>query len=348
MRANVLGICSAVLLFAGSAGEPAEAQSADGNTGSIGTLSGMPTPQADGPQQGSTSLARIPTSSMQAEQGKPVAYHDRERGFIFVAPPGARFQERADGKQIAIQSRKGYAVNIQAGDANPAMGTHHMFAKMEAKYLGDGKPWNAKTAESETVIAGLPAGVAVYEAGSTRSEVVIARGQKTDFVIIFFAPINHFEKLRSEFEWILASFRPAAAELPKEPVRMSKAEEAEPEPPLRAQPAPDPNPAGRPAKAPEPAAPDVQVFAEQGYGYRVEYPTAWRLEKVSAFTNVISGPQGTPAYDAIVALQNVKPDAAANEVARVAYDELKTMLNDGAKGVEFVGEKPVTDRKSVV
>lgn len=348
MRTKLLGMFGSLILIGGMVPTVHA-----GNTGSIGTMSGMPVATNTNPA--SPSLAAVndgagPSSAVSPAtgEGKPIAYHDPKRGFMMVAPPGARFQERADGAQIGIQSRKGYAVNIQAGDANPAISTAQMFAKMEEKYLGTGKPWARKADENETIIAGLPAGLATYESASSRTRVVIARGQKTDFVFIFFAPFTHYEKLHSEFEWILASFRPDPSELPKEPAQIvEKVEPPRAEPPLRAQAALELNPAGRPpAPAPAPVSGD-QVFAEAGYGYRIEYPTGWMLEKVSAFTNVISGPRGTPAYDAIVALQNVKPEGhgVTSQVAQVAFDDLKAMLSKGAQHVDFVGEKSVTYAK---
>lgn len=348
MRTKVLALFGSLVL-AGGIVQPA----AGGNTGSIGTMTGMPVALAQNPASPGLDATNDGAGSSSAvspamSDGKPIAYHDAQRGFMMVAPPGARFQERADGAQIGIQSRKGYAVNVQAGDANPAVTTPQMFAKMEVKYLGTGKPWARKVDESETIIAGLPAGLATYESASSRSRVVIARGQKTDFVFIFFAPFTHYEKLHSEFEWILASFRPDPGELPKEPVKIvEKIEPPRAEPPLRAQSVPEMNPTGRPLiEIPASISAD-QVFAEAGYGYRVEYPTGWMLEKVSAFTNVISGPPGTPAYDAIVAVQNVKPesDGATSEVARIAFDDLKAMLAKSAQHVDFVGEKSVTYAK---
>jgi len=277
---------------------------------------------------------------------KPLAYHDPKRDFVLVAPPGSRFKERADGSQITIQSRRGYGLHLQVGNANPNVATSQMFSKLEAKYLGNGKPWTTKSSASKGVIAGLPAGIAVYEANSTRTEVVIARGRKTDFVFMFFAPIQNFEKLRGDFQWILASFRPAPDEKPAEPPKLAQ-DEPKPPVPLRTDTTPSANPAGRP-EAPKPAPPsDVHWFAEAGYGYRVAYPEKWTLEKTSAFTNVISGPKGTPAYDAIVAVQNVSPQGVANgsQAAQKAYDELKTRLMHAAERVQIAGEKPVTYAK---
>lgn len=347
-------IAAAMVSFASQAGA--------GNTGAIGTATGAPgmVPQngihpnvaaaspvsqaQEAPATSPTGLPPVP-GTISSTPAKPIAYQDSKRGFMLVAPPGARFQERSGGDQIAIQSRKGYAVNIQMGDANPALSTENMFHKLEVQYLGDGKPWARKVGERQQVIAGLPAGIAYYEAGSTKTKVVIARGNETDFVFMFFAPISHYEKLSVEFEWILASFRPAPSEKPAEPTKV--AEEPKPvdkQPPLRADAAPDAIPAGRPNQPEQVSAPDVLIFSEAGYGYRVEYPSAWHLEKISAFTNAISGPQGTPAYDAIVALQNVRP-GGDGDVARVALDNLKANLAQQAQGVQFIGEKAVTYAK---
>ena len=102
--------------------------------------------------------------------------------------------------------------------------------------MGTESPGHGKLAEGDQVVAGLPAGYALYEAGSTKTKVVIARGSKTDFVFMFFAPISYFEKLSVEFEWILAGFRPAPAERPAEPARMAQHDQPEEkQPPLRAE-----------------------------------------------------------------------------------------------------------------
>ena len=341
MRTKLFVLAGAGLLL--SAG----AAFADDNTGSIGLLSGgVPERNA----VASTGQAPMPGEGPMSS-AKPVAYQDPKRGYMLVAPRGARFVEREGGDQITIQSRKGFAINLQTGDANPAITTEQMFSKLEAGYLGEGKPWSIKSSQSDAVIAGLPAIVGTYDAGSTRTKVVIARGQKTDFVFMFFAPASHFEQLQTEFDWVMTSFRPAAIERPAE-APTPIAENPTPAPaPLRAEATPSAAPAGRPApvmsEIPDIVAADMQVFAESGYGYRVSYPMEWQLEKVSAFTNVFSGKQGTPAYDAIVSVQNVKPHgiATADAVTDAAFNDLKTTLTQQAVAVDIVGEKAVTYAK---
>lgn len=282
------------------------------------------------------------------EPGRPVAYQDARRGYMLIAPPGSRVQERDNG-QVAIQSRTGYAVNIQTGDANPSVPLTSMFAKLEQQYLGDGRAWSRKVSDDAVVIAGLPARVAVYEGSSTRTRVIIARGQKTDFVLMFFAPVTLFEKLSAEFSMILASFRPGPDDVPAATSTASApAKEEAPQTPLRAKETASADPAGRPRQlAAAPAHPALNVFSESGYGYRLEYPVDWVLEKSSAFMNVFSGKEGTPAYEAIVTVQNVQPSDAKSggEAAETVYAGLKSELSGQAKGVDFVGEKQITYSK---
>lgn len=342
MRAHIAILLGSVLAVTG-------AQSADAQgLGGIGSSYGVPEAAAVPPESAvprPKAPAPMVSGALSAPaEGAPVAYQDPKRKYLLIAPSGARFQHRGEDKPLAIQSRKGYAVNVQVGDANPKLATAHMFAKLEAQYLGEGKPWQSKIGSGEAVVGGLPAGVGTYEAGSTRTRVVVARGRVSDFVFMFFAPVSQFEMLTPEFDWILSNFRPDRSDLPTEPVRLSAAEPAPPPAaPLRAEAVPQTNPAGRPAPASASTPADVQVFAEPGYGYRVEYPAEWHLEKVSAFTNIFSGEEGSPAYDAIVAVQNVQPAGAGNaaEAASAAFDDLKASLQRDAQGVSFVGEKAV-------
>lgn len=337
----------------------ATAQQQAPNTGSIGTLAGVPVPSGSAgkqiPGQGIGNVANVEGSSqipgLIQQNANPVAYRDPKRGFVIAAPPGARFDRREENGQVLIQSRKGYGLSIQAGDANPSVSTHDMFARLESQYLGASKPWNKKSSEDRAIIGGLEAGTAIYEAGSSRTQVIIARGAKTDFVFMFFAPLSRFEELSSELQWILTSFRPAPGEeLPGvKPIVESKAA-PEPKPELRAEPTPEVMAAkpAEPEPAPEPSNPMMKVFSESGYGYQVAYPSDWNLEKMSAFTNVISGRKGTAAYDAMITMQNVKPSETAGDPAQSAFTDLKSSLTSQALNVAFMGEKPVTYSKNGV
>jgi hypothetical protein len=335
---------------------PLMAQQVGSNTGSIGMLSGVPAPspraaaqmQGQAPTHSGNAVPHVQVPGLIEQNDQPVAYRDPKRGFVIAAPPGARFDRREENGQVLIQSRKGYGLSVQAGDANPNLSIHDMFAKLESQYLGDSRPWSEKSYEdNNSVVGGLPAGTAIYQAGASRTQVIIARGQKTDFVFMFFAPLSRFEELMSELEWILTSFRPAPGEEPAElPIAQSKPEAQPMEPEVRAA----SEPVAMAARPAEPAAPMVdptmQIFSESGYGYRVAYPRDWNLEKMSAFTNVISGQKGTAAYEAMITMQNVKPTNVAGNAAQTAFDNLKSNLSSQAQNVAFMGEKPVTYTKN--
>lgn len=350
MRTTVSTLfCSALVI--GLSISSSMAQQTGSNTGSIGTLSGVPTPSAEAaaqmPGNGAGNVAQSPGSGLIQQNAQPVAFRDPERGFVIAAPPGAKFDRRAESGQVLIQSRKGYGLSIQAGDTNPNVSTHDMFAKLEAKYLGESKPWSKKSYEdNQGIVGGLPTGTAIYEAGASRTQVIIARGAKTDFVFMFFAPVSRFEALSPELEWIMTSFRPGPGEEPANIPVVQKPVEKPAAPEVRAAPAPAVI-ASRPVEpVTVPVDPGMHIFSESGYGYRVAYPTDWNLVKMSAFTNVISGQKGTEAYEAMVTMQNVKPVDGAGDAAQAAFADLKSSLSSQAKNVAFIGEKPVTYTKN--
>ena len=135
------------------------------------------------------------------------------RNFTIAIPIGAELIERGESVQVSIRSRRGYIINIQSGDANTSLSLLGMITKLEKKYLVNGKPWSHKISENQLNFAGLDAINAIYDGAGTRAEVVIARGLKSDLVIIFFAPVESFEKLKLEFKWFLTNFSPDSIEL---------------------------------------------------------------------------------------------------------------------------------------
>lgn len=134
------------------------------------------------------------------------------RKFTLAIPPGMEVFERGETVQVSIRSRQGYKINVQTGDAKPKVSLVQMTAKLEAQYLGPGKPWSQKTNQRTLSVAGLAANETIYEGAGTRVRVVIARGEKSDFVFMFFAPRETYESLASKFDWILANFQPNPAE----------------------------------------------------------------------------------------------------------------------------------------
>jgi hypothetical protein len=261
-----------------------------------------------------------------ASPGKFKTYVHPIRKFTAVVPVGAELAERGDSVQVSIRSRRGYIINIQSGDANPTLSLAHMITKLEAKYLGPGKPWSQKLSEKRSKMAGLDAVEVLYDGGGTRAEVVIARGVKTDFVIIFFAPVDSFEILEREFKWFLSNFAPNPAEIPL----VKKA------------------PAASPATSSVPPKPSVPTkrFDQAGYGYAIQYPGNWDVSRPSDNTASFSGKKGTPAYQVVVSIQNVRPATAKTpgEAADQALTGLKGSLSREANDFKIVGEKPLTYR----
>ena len=97
--------CSALVL--GLSVSAPMAQQVGSNTGSIGTLSGVPTPSESArsqvPGHGVGTLgpqSQIPGLIQQNAQ--PIAFRDPKRGFVIAAPTGAKFDRREESGQVLI------------------------------------------------------------------------------------------------------------------------------------------------------------------------------------------------------------------------------------------------------
>ena len=247
------------------------------------------------------------------------------RKFKIAVPIGAELIERTKINQISIRSREGYAINIQAGDANPTLSLKQMISKLERKYLGIGKPWTHKISESPATIADLNAIKAKYDGAGTRAEVVIARGRITDLVIIFFAPIELFEKLEREFKWFLSNFRPYANEISmvnkkSKVIPTHKKESSHKLSPLK-------------------------HFVSNEHGYSIKYPENWIMSK-SADNTIASfnGKKETLASKVVVSIQNVRPPhtQSLSKVAEWALVEMKNSLKRDAKDFKVIKENSIT------
>lgn len=242
--------------------------------------------------------------------------------YLLAVPVGAELAERGEAAQVSIRSRRGYIINIQTGDANPDLTLLQMVGKLEAQYLGAGKPWNRKIGSKPTKVAGLKAIENLYEGANTRVKVMIVRGMKTDFVIIFFAPAESFRKLVVDFDWFLANFKPNPADL------------------METAAAPGAN---RPP-ALDSALP--KQFSRSGYGYTIQYPGTWEVATPSDDTATFSGKKGTDAFQVVVSIQNVRPPAAKTpaEATEKVLADLKASLTREATDFAIIGEKPLTYR----
>ncbi len=270
--------------------------------------------------------AAQPAPAQQRPADPPAAkaqvYRNEARGFSLAVPPAAELAEREADGAVFIRSRQGYALSVQADDASPDVPLPQMATRMERQQVGPGRMLTDKLGEREITVSGLPAYDATYEGPRTRARMVIARGHRTDFVFLFFAPPRAFTRLVVEFDWVLANFRPAAEEAPEPATAPTAREERE----------------VRQAEIM-----GSRRFFSPRFGYAIEYPANWVLSRPSAFAILFSGADGTEAYRATVRIQNVQPGAtdAASAVAAVVAD-LKADLAAGARDIQVLGDKPMT------
>ena len=271
--------------------------------------------------------APVPMAAQAASrQAKAQVYTDAKLGFSVIAPPGASIGDNSKAKQVVIRSPKGFAVNIQAGATRPDVPLERMSALLETRYLGEGRPWSARGQEKSLRIAGLPAHEVDYSGTNSRARVVVARGPKNDYVFIFMAPHHQFIKLGYEFDWILEHFKPSPHDAAQAPTAKNMT----------------PKPAAMAVQA-RPM-PRKQRFSDPGFGYEIEYPGDWELNKPAAMAAMFSGREGTPAYAAIIGVQNIQPAGAVNgdEAAQRAYNQLKASLGNAVRDLKVLNEAPWT------
>jgi len=265
------------------------------------------------------------------DENRARLYDHPIRKYSIAVPAGTRMGERGAKKDLFVQSRRGFVVTIQTGDANRALDLGMMAARMESQYLGSGKAWERKLGDREITVSALPAYDGVYEGANTRTRVVIARGALTDFVFVFRASPENFIDLERDFDWMLENFRPAAAE--KAPQSVAPKGEL-------SSATPDSTASVEASAALLPPVDGGRVFADGEVGYAIRHPGDWVVAKPSAFTTMFSGPQGSPAYFTTVSVQNVKPPSAidAGDAVLRVLENLKSQLNRGAKDLTFLAE----------
>lgn len=243
------------------------------------------------------------------------------RNFRIAVPTGAELIERGEAVQVSIRSKRGYIINIQSGDTNTSLSLLDMMAKLEKKYLGLGRPWSHKISESQSKLAGLDAVKAVYDGAGTRAQVVIARGTKSDLVVIFFAPVENFEKLELEFKWFLTNLTPDPTELSENNKKSKKT-------------------SLRPSIS-QPFLFSLEQFNDSAHGFSIKYPKHWILSKSIDKTIVsFSGEKGTQESQAVVSIQNIRPASAKakNEITEKALIELKKSLLRDTENFKIIGE----------
>lgn len=263
-----------------------------------------------------------PATGTPAKDAEAQDYVHPARQFVIPVPKGVQVSE-PDKERVILDSRQGYRIIIQTNDANPRIPLPQLNDKFEAQYLGQGKPFSVKLQEQPATVAGLQGVEAKYEGAGSQAKLIMARGIKTDFVFMFFAPRERFEVLDREFQWVLDNFRPAPADQPA----------AAALPPVRAMLAKPPMPVAR-----------TKRFADARYGYTIDYPGDWEADKPSAAIATFSGPKGTDAYFARIIIQNVQPPAAATAAQATEWTlaDQKALLDREARDVVVLMEQPLT------
>ncbi|MAY66587.1 MAG: hypothetical protein CMM77_05625 [Rhodospirillaceae bacterium] len=267
------------------------------------------------------------------------------RGFSLPLPAGVAVSHRGKEMHVAVRSPKGYVMNLQTGDSNALVPLPAMLGRLESHYLGERGPWLRKLSDGAFNVAGLPGVDATYQGHRTKTRVVIARGNRTDFVFTFTAPLDLYAEHGQIFDWVLTNFTPGDGERPAQaPVADAKGEgvpKSAGNVPVRAGDSVASMAAGRPKPRPSAAPPpDMNRFVEPGYGFLMDYPKQWTVSKPTAFTATFSGPEGAASHDAVVSVQNVNPAGArtGDESAVMATADLLKALESGTQGMTVLGE----------
>jgi len=251
----------------------------------------------------------------QPSQAMPVPeqakfYTHPVQGYTIAIPPGSEIQERGGpNPQIAIRSRKGYKITLQAGTTRHKVPLRQLPAILESTYLGKGKPWSHRLEDGFVEVAGIKAYQVIYEGTNNRSKVIFVRGKQTDFVFVFIASLREYANQLHEFDWVLKNFHPVPDEIPEPNASLTTSS---------------------------------NLFARPGYGYSLRYPAEWEQSEPSQMTVMFSGRPNTPAYSAIVSVQNVAPPGAKSpeESLKQATRELKASLGHSVPGVAFTADRP--------
>ncbi len=271
-------------------------------------------------------VTHAPPVAFAADNQQAIWYTQPAKLYGIAVPPGATIEEASPNAAV-IRSPHGYVLRMQHAPQSD-IGLPDMAAKLESLYLGPAKTWSTKLSQKNTTVGGLTALEAVYEGSNIRSKAIIARGAKTDFVLIFSAPGEAYDTRIRDFSWMLDNFRPAAGEV-------TVAAAAEPAT-LPAEPK-----AATPAVAPLATLPeDVGQFGERDVGYTVAFPNDWMATRLNPAAVLLSGREGSDAYYATVGIQNIQPPKAggSQEAMAIVIAGLKSELSEKARDVRYFDE----------
>ncbi|NQU56351.1 MAG: hypothetical protein HQ513_03890 [Rhodospirillales bacterium] len=274
--------------------------------------------QTEQPAPASQSLPSVEPIKIPApgELGKTMMFRHPKQGYLVAIPPGAIVEHRDEVSGIAMKSRKGYLITVQTSAAKTGTPLPELMARLEHRYLGNGRPWSRKLGGQPTRLAAMEAFEAMYEGAGSRVRVIITRDSTLDYAFIFIAPPQEFNKLVNDFNWVLQSFRPANGGADGQ----------------------SSNQAGDGLV--EMMAGKVQHLKNNGLGFTIDFPFSWRVEQGDGPFVVISGQKGSPAYFATINIQNVQQPVGSADITqatqRVVAD-LKRQLKEADSGVRFPG-----------
>ena len=244
-----------------------------------------------------------------------------EKGFQVLIPSDAAFALGEGSMDMAISSRKGWGVNIQSAMANPKTTTEEMIGRLEAGYLGNGKPWTRKLSGGTITALGRAGYNGTYEGSGMKVQVLLLRTAAWDFVIMFIAPQEAFLAAQPTFDRILASFKPGnvpasstAAQSPLQPEALAAT--------------------GVPG--------ELVRYNDSNLGYSMVYPGDWKISRPNESTTVFSGVPGTPSAFAAVTIQNVAPAGSSTDklAVDVVIQELRAQMAYSLSSVNHVQGQP--------
>ncbi|MBT3556701.1 MAG: hypothetical protein HOC63_17740 [Rhodospirillales bacterium] len=244
-----------------------------------------------------------------------------EKGFQVLVPGDADFALGEGNMDMAISSRKGWGVNIQSAMANPNTTVEEMIGRLEAGYLGNGKPWTQKLSGGKIMVLGRQGYNGTYEGSGMKVQVLLLRTDAWDFVVMFIAPQEAFLTAQPTFDRILASFKPGNA------AAGSTASQSPPQPDV---------PAATGASG------ELVRYNDSNLGYSMVYPDNWKISRPNDSTTVFTGVPGSPSAYAAVAVQNVAPAGSSTDKLAVdaVVQDLRAQMAYSLSNVNHVQGQP--------